>query len=467
MSFQVRYRMEEPTAMASQQRNRYDDSKSDMTKKQDKFNIKAEIWPLSGGGRLAIEFMPGLESFSLGFFLPVGAAHEPASLSGISHFIEHMLFKGTNRRNPKQIVQAIERVGGLINASTGREATYYFVRVGSSRLDLALDVLVDVVFNPLFDPQAMGLEKGVILEEMHMTEDDPEQALYDRFLRGVHGNTAFGRPILGSESTLMSFNPNTIKTYHRENYNQSRLIASIAGGIDPERVFRLLEKRLARFPVKARVRKEAHQAPTFKPRILAYSKDVEQAALLIGCRSAGVNAPERYSYTILDAISAGGMMSRLFQEVREKRGLVYSIDSTQQPYSKGGIFTVEAGCKEENILKVTKLVFREFKSLMENGPGKKELADTKVYLKGHWALGLESSTARMIRNAMSMLFFNRLIPHDEMIAHLDAVTQEDVVNAASKMFENGGPAVGVLAKFGEKNGVKEMEEKIRALVEKA
>ncbi len=430
------------------------------TKPQDYF---AEIRNLSNGGTLAVERMPSMESFTLGFFLPVGAVQESRSVNGISHFIEHMLFKGSKKRSAKAIVKSIERVGGIINASTGREVTYFYCRVAAKRLDLAFDVLTDLVFNPVFEKEALEREKGVILEEINMNEDDPGQALYDRYLASVHGNTPYGRPILGSEENIVSFNRKAILDYHRRNYHQGRLVASIAGGIDPDRAQTLLEKRLARYPCRKLQRKRQPKAPVFTPAVTVISKDVEQAALIIGFPSTSILDPERYSFSLLDAILAGGMMSRLFQEIREKRGLVYSIDSAHQPFRKGGLFSIEAGMKEENLLTVLKLCLRVMRRLADDGPGKRELADTKLFLRGHWALGLESTSSRMIRNAMSSLFFNRLLKHDEVIQKLDAVTAGDVAKAARKVFKNGGPAVGALSRFENGDKIREIEEQIKSI----
>jgi len=426
----------------------------------------AEIRTLSSGGKLAVEHMPGMESFTLGFFLPVGAAHESRDQNGISHFIEHMLFKGTRKRNAKAIVKSVERLGGIINASTGREVTYFYVRIASRRLDLAFDVLTDLVYNPAFDAEAIQREKGVIIEEIHMNEDDPGQALFDRFLISVHGKTAFGRPILGTPENVLSFDRRTIVRHHRSHYSPSRLSASIAGGIDPDRAHNLLEKFLSGFPSPKSPPASDPAPPRFRPSVRVYSKDVEQTELVIGFPSASIKSPKRYAYSLLDAITAGGMMSRLFQEIREKRGLVYSIDSTHQPYSKGGLFTVEAGMREENLMTVLRLTLRELKRIAEEGPGARELYDAKLFLRGHWALGLESTSARMIRNAMSTLFFDRLLTHEEVVEKLEAVTREDVAEAAQRAFENGAPAVGALSRFENGDKIKQVEEQIGELKEK-
>ena len=428
---------------------------------------RAEIRTLRGGGRLAVERMPGMESFTLGFFLPTGAANETRKVSGISHFIEHMMFKGSKRRSAKAIVKAVERVGGLINASTGREVTYYYIRISAKRLELALDVLTDLVFNPSFDKDAMEREKGVVLEEMHMNEDDPAQALYDRFLLAVNGNCAYGRSILGAENSVKSMNLKTIKDFHRKHYAPPRLIASIAGGIDPDQAQSLLEKKLGPFRSTDKTIIRTGVPPKFKRPVKVYSKDVEQAALIVGFPSASVMSNKRYAYSLLDAITAGGMMSRLFQEVREKRGLVYSIDSTHQPYRAGGMFTVEAGMREENLLLVLKLILRELGRLAKTGPGKRELEDSKLYLRGHWALGLESTSARMIRNAMATMFFNRLLTHDEVVGKLSAVSVDDVASAAKHTFEEEGPAVAVMSRFDNGKLIEEINEQIKALREKA
>jgi len=426
----------------------------------------AEIRTLDSGGTLAIERMPSMESFTLGFFLPVGASNESADDNGISHFIEHLLFKGSKKRSAKSIVKAIERVGGIINASTGREVTYFYIRISAKRLDLALDVLTDLVFNPALENEAIEREKGVILEEINMNEDDPGQALYDRFLISVHGHTAYGRPILGPPRNIKAFKGSEIRKFHKRNYHPSRLVASIAGGIDPDRAQHILEKRLARYPFPKPLKVTSPRPPKFKPAVKVISKDVEQAALFIGFPSASIRSPERYAYSLLDAITAGGMMSRLFQEIREKRGLVYSIDSTHQPYSRGGIFTVEAGMREENLFTVLKLTLRELRRLAEDGPRKHELEDAKLFLRGHWALGLESTSARMIRNAMSALFFNRLLKHEDVVNKLKAVTVDDVANAAARAFENGGPAVGSLSRFDDGKKSREAREKITEIRDK-
>lgn len=420
----------------------------------------AEIRELSTGGKLAVERMPSMESFTIGFFLPVGAGHETQKDSGISHFIEHMVFKGSKKRSAKAIVKTIERVGGIINASTGREVTYFYVRIAAKRLGLALDVLSDLVFNPELDPDSLEKEKGVILEEIHMNEDDPGQSLYDKFLIAVHGKTAYGRPILGSVENVYSFNRKKISTHHQLHYNPHHLSASIAGGIDPDAVQKILEQRIGPFKRKAPAKIGTGKAPIFKRKVSVYAKDMEQSAMMIGFPSASIRSPDRYAYSLLDAILAGGMMSRLFQEIREKRGLVYSIDSTHQPYSKGGLFTIEAGMHEENILEVLYLCLRELRRLADFGPGKQELRDVKLFLRGHWALGLESTSARMIRNAMSTLFFDRLMRHDEIVKKLEAVTADAIAKAAMVAFEDEGPAVGVISRFDDGNKIGEIKKQI-------
>ncbi|MFH1675840.1 MAG: pitrilysin family protein, partial [bacterium] len=385
----------------------------------------------------------------------------------ISHFMEHMLFKGTKKRNPKKIVQAIERVGGLINASTGREVTYFYIRIAAKRLELAMDVLTDLVFNPAFVPDSVEREKGVVLEELHMNEDDPMQALYDRFMLTVYGKTAFGRPILGTEETINSFKRKTLRDFHAEYYNPSSLVASIAGGIDPDKAQNVLEKKLSGFK-SSWVKTGGIPKPVkIKPLVRIFEKDVEQAALLIGFPSTNILSEDRYAFSLLDAITAGGMMSRLFQEIREKRGLVYSIDSTHQPFRRGGIFTIEAGMREENLTEVLRLTLRELSRLAKQGPGKRELEDAKLYLRGHWALGLEATASRMIRNAMATLFFGRLLAHDEVVSKLSAVTLEDVARSAQCAFENGNPAVGALSRFENGNKTSEIENHIIELKEKA
>jgi predicted Zn-dependent peptidase len=406
-----------------------------------------ERFTLDNGVRVITEEIPWVESVSLGCFVLVGAAYEPKRLSGISHFMEHMVFKGSKGRSARDIVMEIESLGGVINAATGKEFTNFYTKIYHKHLRKAVDILIDIAFNPLFKEADINREKGVVLEELRMGEDNPDEFIIDRFNRNVFGDTPFGRKIPGNMQSVSSFNRKDLSDFHQLHYRPSNLVISAAGKINGEGLKALLEECFANASLmdfaplpKTKLRLK----PNFRPARFQEFKDVEQTTLVIGFPSVSVKDPNRYAFALIDAHLAGGMSSRLFQEVREKRGLVYSIDSTQAPFSRYGLYTIEAGMVSRNAAPVAKVVARELNRVVDKGVSSRALKNAREYMKGVMLLALENSTARMGRNAMNEIYFRRSIPLSELIESLDRITPEETQALASRIFDPAKLAVGIL-----------------------
>ena len=402
---------------------------------------------LSNGLRVVTEDIPWVESVTIGFFVLVGSSYESRKLNGISHVLEHILFKGTKRRSARDIVIDIESLGGVINAGTGKELTNYYCRIYHKHLPQALDVLIDLMFHSIFPAPEIEREKWVILEEIKMGEDNPDEFLIDRFYRNIYGDTALGRRIIGTEQTVSSFTRDDIIGFHHEHYVPSNMVLSVSGKLNGKNFRKLLEDsfKKARLWKQAKPRKRTLKIkPKYRPARFMLRKDVEQTTLVLGFPSVSFYNPDRYPFAIMDAYLSGGMSSRLFQEVREKRGLVYSIDSTQAPMSPCGLYTIDAGMTLENTPKVARLVGKELKRIAEKGITAKNLKNAREYIKGIMLLGLESSVARMSRNGVGELFHQRYIPMSELVALLDKVQRDDIQALAKKVFRDDMLAIGIL-----------------------
>lgn len=406
-----------------------------------------ERFTLRNGMRVITEEIPWVESVSLGFFTMVGSVYESRKLNGISHFLEHMLFKGTKTRSPRDIVMGIESLGGVINAATGKELTNFYCRIYHKHLPKALDVLTDLVFQPAFPAADLEREKWVIIEEIKMGEDNPDEFIIDRFYRNVYGDTALGRRIVGTMQNISAFTRKDISTFHGKHYHPSNMVVSVSGKVKGEQLCAILEENFRKIGLwgsKIPRKRSVKVKPRYRPARFVLSKDVEQTTLVIGFPSVSFYDPARYPFAIIDAHLAGGMSSRLFQEVREKRGLVYSIDSTQAAMSPCGLYTIEAGMAMGNTTKVARVVGRELKRLATKGMSAKSLKNAREYIKGVMLLGLESSIARMSRNALGELFHQRYIPVSELVRILDKVTRDDIRAIATRIFDNNKVAIGIL-----------------------
>lgn len=404
---------------------------------------------LANGVRLLTEEIPHVHSAVVGFWFDTGSKNETPVERGISHFIEHMLFKGTPTRTALDIVQAIEDTGGSLNAFTDREVTCYYARVLEEHLPLALATLSDMVTHALMAVEDVTREKSVVLEEIKLYEDSPDDQVHDLLLTTVWPDHPLGRAIIGTADTVKAFERAHLLDYMRRLYTPDRLVVSVAGRIDRQRVIEQLEALLGHLKPEA-----VEPAPIIPPLSLTSGrqfrhKDIEQAYLAIGTRGLAVTEERRYVLAVLDNILGGGMSSRLYQEVREKRGLVYSIHSFQALYRHGGLFGVYAATSPERVGEVYDVVENEFRKVAEGSLTDHELRRAKEQIKGGLLLGLEAVRNRMTRMARNELFFGRFIPVEELIARIEKVDRESVIELAQEILPGDRQAVCLVGPFEE------------------
>ena len=397
---------------------------------------------LRNGIRVITETAPHVRSASLGVWVAVGSSHEDPRLRGISHCIEHMLFKGTPARSARDIAELMDSVGGHLNAFTDKESTCYHARVVDTHVPLAVDVLSDMFLHSLFDPEELSKEQQVILEEIKMYDDSPDEVSQDLFLKSVWGGSALGEPTIGYAETVSAITRQSILEYMSGKYLPNAVVVTAVGNIEHEAFVREAERRFGIMP--AGGVHDDPQSPLFRPVSVVKQKDSEQVYILIGAEGTSAADERRYVYSVLDAILGGGMASRLFQEIREKRGLVYSVYSTHQTYRTGGLFTIAASTRPKNASEVLGLVRQELARLVENGVSADEVARAKEHLKGALLLSLESTSTRMLRLGRTELVAGRTIPPSEVIEKIDAVTKDEVDAVARTLFTPGRLALTVL-----------------------
>ncbi|NQT29857.1 MAG: insulinase family protein [Candidatus Saganbacteria bacterium] len=388
---------------------------------------------LNNGLRIVSEEIPSTRSVSMGFMIGTGSSNETGAESGISHFIEHMTFKGTKKRSAFDIVRALDSIGGRMNAYTSKEQTMFLAVVLDKHIDTAIDVLCDILLNSLFEPAAIKLEKGVILEEIKMYEDTPDDLIHDFFAEKILHGHSLGKPIIGSKKTVKSFKQEDISKYREKWYSPKNTIISLAGAIPPqvaERLWPYLEawkgSEVDFSSAKAKL----------KGGIYLKKKKTEQVNLCLGVKGVSQVDENRYPYAILDNILGGSMSSRLFQEVREKRGLVYSIYSASSPFRNLGISYVYAGTSKKNLKQVVDLILEQYRKIKKEGVHPDELQRAKEYLKGTLVLGLESTSARMSWLAKSEFYYKRFMTIDEIFAKVDKVDQDDIIKLANNFFRD-------------------------------
>ena len=391
---------------------------------------------LPNGIPILTELIPTAYSISLGIWVKVGSRDEQVRNTGISHFIEHLLFKGTKRRTALEISRAIESVGGILNAFTGREYTCFYAKVLDQHLDLALDILSDIFLNSKFNAGEVERERNVILQEISMVEDTPEELVHDLFNCSFWGGHALGRPVLGSSDNIRRFRTGDLKGYFRERFLGGPVLITAAGNCRHEEVVRSIEKITRR--VKPKEWSPRRRRPTAHAGFHAHQKPLEQVHLCIGARARKYSHPSRFAFYILNTILGGGMSSRLFQEIREKRGLAYSVYSYISSYVDAGLFGIYAGVSEKHVREVLDLILIELRSLRDRRINKETLRIAKEQLKGNLLLSNESTDSRMSRLAKNEIYFRRYVEIDEVLSLLDKVTPEEVQEAARDAFGRDG-----------------------------
>ena len=399
---------------------------------------------LDRGLTVLIDEMQDVRSFTLGVFVPAGSAAEPASRRGISHFLEHVLFKRTRRRTNVAIARAIDRLGGDVDAFTTKEYTGFYVHTLDSRFAEALDLLGDVVLAPAFDAADVENERGVILEEIGEANDNPEDLVHELFVGAFWKDHPLGQPILGTEKTVRAISRGDLYDYHRSRYGSGRLIVSAAGrlpGNAAAAIERTLRRRGARRgPARVQERPPRPRANTSLHR----RSGLEQTHVCLGLAAPAFTSRRRYAASLLDLILGGGMSSRLFQEIREKRGLAYSVGSALHAYRLGGYQTISAACASKNLARVLEVTLSELARLKRGGVRPSELAWAKENLKGSLLLALESTVARMSAAAREEFYFGRVSPPERWIARVEAVTEEEIGHEAEVLLNGRSLSLSVV-----------------------
>ena len=386
--------------------------------------------------------MRQVRSVSIGVWLARGSRHESAEQSGIAHFVEHMLFKGTASRSAEDIAQAIDSIGGQLDAFTAKEYASYYIKVLDEHLPRALDVLSDIVLNPAFSPDDVEREKKVILEEIKMVEDTPDDLVHEIFTQGFWEDHPLGRPILGTPETVESFTSDSLRAYFRDAYAPRNLIVSAVGNLEHDHVRRLIEERFGHLVASSVATTEV--PPLVVPKVLIRQKELEQSHVCLGTSGYQQDHENRYASYVMNTLLGGSMSSRLFQNVREKRGLAYAVFSGMSAYRDAGSFTIYAGCANEAVSEVVDLVVDEMRGVKRALVPDAELQRAKDHLKGSLMLSLENTASRMSHIARQEIYFDRQVSLDETLQGVERVTAEDVQQVATDMFQNGSMSATVL-----------------------
>ena len=398
---------------------------------------------LPNGLVVITEPMSHVRSVSVGIWLQHGSRREPVKLNGISHFIEHMVFKGTARRSAEDIAREADRIGGMLDAFTSKELVCYNTRVLDEHLPTAFDIIADMVLAPAFPPDEITREKSVILEEIKMARDNPEDLVHELFSENFWRGHALGKPILGTRETINALERATLNDWFGQWYAPNHIVITAAGNLTHGQLMHLVGERFEkRKPSKNGV---AGPAPKPAPRItLKTKRDLEQVHVCIGVAAFPIADRRRFSASILNTLFGGGMSSRLFQNIRERQGLAYSIFSEMNPYRDAGMLSVYGATVLKSAPQLVRSVMAEVRSLKNDLVSDEELRRAKDHLKGAMLLSLESTGARMSHIARQHLYFGRFFTPDEMIANLEAVTREEVREVAKEFFRPGQIAATVL-----------------------
>ncbi len=404
---------------------------------------------LKSGISVITEEMPDVESASIGIWVNTGSRNEVPGVSGISHFIEHLLFKGTKKRTSLDISREIESVGGSLNAFTSREYTCFYAKILSSDLPLAIDLLSDIFLNSLFDKGEMERERKVIMQEIKMVEDTPDDLVHDLFAESFWPSHPLGRSILGTRRSVGSLTTADIREYYGEHYTSNKVLITAAGKLKHRTVVRALEKSFKKIKSHPPAPDTARPVPA--PGVRLYSKDLEQVHLCLGVPAPEQPHPDRYKVYLLNTILGGGMSSRLFQEIREKRGLAYSVYTYLNLCRDAGSLVSYAGTSKESFGEVLKLIMREFSRVRSKGVTATELANAKEQLKGGMLLGLETSDNRMSKLARDEIYFGRSVPIRQIVKGIDGVTGEAIKEAAARLLVPGKFTLVALGKVSKRD----------------
>lgn len=394
------------------------------------------VYKLKNGLRVVTEYIDHVNSISVGVMVQNGSRNEDLSENGISHFIEHMFFKGTEKRNSKEIVQQIENVGGQINAYTSKEATCYYIKALNTHLDLSIEILADMLINSKFDDEEIAKEQGVVIEEINMSEDMPEDVLDNNQAKAIFGDNPLSYPILGTIDNIKSFNSNKIKKFVKSHYTPYNSVISVCGKFDEKELMKILQENFENWEG------DKDYIPTYETPILLNNskytnKQIEQVHINLSLKGLPYAHEKAYSLVLLNNVFGGGASSILFQKVREELGLCYTIYSYGHPYLGVGINNIYTGVSKQSAEKALDVINKELKKFVKEGISNELLEINKEKIKANYILGLESTSSRMFSNAKNMLLQNKIKTQEEVINKINNINNEDINYVLDTCFKPG------------------------------
>jgi len=401
---------------------------------------------LDNGIRVVSEEIDHVRSISIGIWVMCGSRHEDRQTNGMAHFIEHMLFKGTRNRTAFDIASAIDSVGGVMNAFTGKELTSFYIKIPDYHLAMAIDLLSDIFKNSLFDPEEINKEKSVVLQEINMLDDSPDDYIHDFFDEKFWKDHPLGYPVLGTKTLVEGYSRDGIVGFFNDRYRGENVVLTAAGNFKHDVLVELVNGAFG--SVDRKVRQNGISNPEVSAGIAVIDKELEQVHLVMGCPAPSSVSPQRYPSFLLNAVLGGSMSSRLFQEIREKRGLAYAIHSYLSPYKDVGMLGIYVGTSKDSVRDVVGLIFDELLRMTNHSLTELELQSAKELIKGNFLLSMESTDNRMTRLARNEITFKEHIPAETVVREIDAVTHEDIRTLAAEMFNPdtiGLAAIGPIA----------------------
>ncbi len=412
---------------------------------------------LTNGLTVISDPMPDIPSISLTVGVDVGSRYETATENGISHFLEHMAFKGTERRTARQIAEEFDAIGGYLNAATDREHTIYYAKLLKDDLALAVDLLSDIVQHPLFDAEELERERMVILQEIAQASDTPDDIIFDYFQETAYPALPLGRPILGTEETIQHFAGEDLRRFMRSHYTANRMVVAASGNITHDELLTLVERHFTALPES----QAAEKVPAlYNGGLYSTHRELEQVQLVMGLQGLSYHAPNYYTLQMLSTLFGGGMSSRLFQEVREKRGLAYTVQSYTSSYSDTGLFAIYAGTSAEQVPELVNVLCDELLKLTDTLCDA-EMNRARAQLKASVLMGQESSSYRSEELARNMLSFKRHIPVEELLSRLDAVEKNDIKHMAESLLSTASPTLATLGPVHTVADIEHLQQRLR------
>ncbi|MEL7646855.1 MAG: pitrilysin family protein [Sedimentibacter sp.] len=388
---------------------------------------------LDNGVRIVMEKIDYVKSASIGIWVNVGSNNENNETNGLSHFIEHMLFKGTKNRKANEIAEDIDNLGGQLNAFTSKECTCFYVKVLDENIEEAVDILSDMFFNSLFQQEEIDKEISVVIEEIKMYEDSPEDMVHDKLTELIFADSPMAYNILGTEENLKTFTTAKVVEYMKKNYSPYNTVIAVAGSFDEQSFIEMIEERFKDWHNEDVKHKD--KEAEYKRSVLGINKDLEQLHMCIGNKTIGRHDPDYYPLLVLNNLFGGTMSSRIFQEVREKKGLVYSIYSFVSNYSNTGIFSIYAGMSYSQVEDALRTILKEMVSIKNGNITEEEFTRAKQQIKGNYILGLESTSSRMSSIGRRELLYDEIQYPEEIIESINSVKKEDVLRLANDLFD--------------------------------